>query len=712
MTESVRIPSVNCFGTDERSHGGVRSCGAKARVVWMGNHPFPARSRLPVPLWFPMMAFRMVFSLVAFVLPVLAQESFEMMPAGALTGINSAYGKWTSAEGHAVIIAGKGRSGNQALHLTGGASRSAVLELATPAAAPMELDCWTERWTRRGTCEFRIEARAGGKWLEIKRDDEVKVGGFHTRVQASAPAGTDAIRFTCTSEAGLMIDDLSLSRRGPMVLLEKLELVNPVVPVLRRKPVNPAVGFTLTTEGTDSPVRLDAVELSLAGSTRPQDIARIDLLPGSADPGGKFGPVIATAAPAETVVLTTRHPLAAGANPLWVSVTLKDDARIDGRIAVTLRRVKAGGKVLTAPAAAAAKPQRIGVALRMQGDDGSHSYRIPGLVRTKAGSLVAVYDIRYGHCGDLPAQIDVGVSRSTDGGQTWEPMRIAMDCGTMGDAFEADGLGDPAVLADTKTGRLWLAALWSHGNRAWNGSGPGLTPGETGQLLLCHSDDDGRTWSALRNITPLVKDPSWRLVFNGPGAGICMRDGTLVFPAQFRSADGGETRGKPFSTILSSKDGGETWAIGTGAKIDTTEAQVAELGDGSLLLNCRDNRGGSRTVMTTRDLGRTWSAHSTDRKALPEPVCMASLLRWDHPQLGRIFAFSNPASPKGRNSMTLKFSRDDCATWPERWHLLYDVRTCAGYSCLAPASADHLGVLYEGPCELYFLRVPLAECLP
>lgn len=658
------------------------------------------------------MMFRTLLALFALTRIACGVESFEDPPAGDLTNRASAYGKWTAEDGHATVIAGKGRSGNHALRLTGGAGHSATLELSSPAAAPMELDFWAERWTRRGDCDFRIEARANGAWQEIKRDDSVKVGGFLSQIRATVPAGTAALRFTCTSEAGLMIDDLALNRRGPMVLLDKLDVTRPVAPVLRRKAVNPSVDFTLTTEGTESPVRLEAVELSLAGTTRVRDIARIDLLTGTADPGGKFGPSIATAAPADPVVLTTSHPLASGANPLWVSVTLKDDADIDGKIAVTVRRVKAGGKVLTAPEVPGAKTQRIGVALRLQGDDGSHSYRIPGLVRTKSGSLVAVYDIRYGHCGDLPAQIDVGVSRSTDGGQTWEPMRIAMDCGTMGDAFEADGVGDPAILADSKTGRLWLAALWSHGNRAWNGSGPGLKPNETGQFVLSHSDDDGRTWSPLKTITPEIKDPKWRLAFNGPGAGICMRDGTLVFPAQFRAADGGETKGKPFSTILSSKDGGKSWTIGAGAKIDTTEAQVAELGDGSLLLNCRDNRGGSRTVMVTRDLGRTWSPHATDRKSLPEPVCMASLLRWDHPRLGRIFAFSNPASTKGRNSMTLKFSRDDCATWPDASHTLYDVRNCAGYSCLAPATEDTVGVLYEGPCELYFLRIPLPETIP
>lgn len=491
-----------------------------------------------------------------------------------------------------------------------------------------------------------------------------------------------------------------------------LTTASPNVPVLRRKAINPTLGFTVGLPAGAPGGVLEAVEISLAGTTRPEDIAELSVVPGSADPGGKFGAAIATLqATASPLVFAPNAPLHAGANPFWISVKLKDDARLDGRIAVALKRVKIGDRVLFPVPGGPVVPQRIGVGLRLQGDDGSHSYRIPGLVRTKAGSLVAVYDIRHSHCGDLPARIDVGVSRSSDGGQTWEEMRIAMHAGTLGAAYEADGVGDPAVLLDHTTGRLWIAALWSHGNHAWNGSGPGLTPAETGQLLVTHSDDDGKSWAALRNLTPSVKDPAWRLCFNGPGAGICTKDGTLVFPAQFRAANGGETQGKPFSTILWSKDHGTTWTIGSGARIDTTEAQVAELDDGSLMLNCRDNRGGSRTVMVTRDLGRTWQPHPSDRSALPEPVCMASLLRWDHPQRGTLFAFSNPATTRSRNQMTLKFSRDQALTWPERWHLCYDVRTGAGYSSLAPAGDDHLGVLYEGSCELYFLRIPLADCM-
>ncbi len=491
-----------------------------------------------------------------------------------------------------------------------------------------------------------------------------------------------------------------------------LTIAHPEVPVLRRKPVNPTLGFTVTLVGTLPPVSLEAVEVSLGGTTDPEDIEQLSLVPGGSDPGGKLGAALATAKPSTTpVIFTLMHPLNPGPNSFWISVTLKDTASIDDRIAVALKRVKVGGSALTPSPDDQATPQRIGVALRCQGDDGSHSYRIPGLVRTKAGSLLAVYDVRHKNCADLPARIDVGVSRSTTGGQTWENMRLAMHPGAMDAAFDADGVGDPAVLVDTQTGRILVTALWSHGNHGWAASGPGLTPSETGQLLLTHSDDDGTNWAPLRNLTPTVKDPAWRLCFNGPGTGICTTDGTLVFAAQFRAADGGETQGKPFATILWSKDHGENWHIGTGAKIDTTEAQVAALGDGSLMLNCRDNRGGSRTVMVTRDLGQTWLPHPTDRQALPEPVCMASLLRWDHPQYGSLFAFSNPASTRKRNRMTLKFSRDQGQTWPASSQVCYDTRVGAGYSCLAPASKDRIGVLYEGNCELYFLRIPLADCL-
>jgi len=112
------------------------------------------------------------------------------------------------------------------------------------------------------------------------------------------------------------------------------------------------------------------------------------------------------------------------------------------------------------------------------------------------------------------------------------------------------------------------------------------------------------------------------------------------------------------------------------------------------MINCRDNRGGARTVAVTQDLGKTWQLHPTDRSALKEPVCMASLMRWVHPKHGDLIFFSNPDTTSGRYDMTLKLSRDQGLTWPESGARLYDSRACFGYSCLAPAGPDHIGVLY------------------
>jgi sialidase-1 len=640
-----------------------------------------------------------------------AAFAFEAAAPGPLTSLDHPLGRWTAEEGNALVHQGNAKSGSRSLRITGEGERAAVLSLTAPAEEGSVLSFHAERWTRRDPFVFRIDARTAGKWMEIHNGDaEAKVGGFHTEFRIPLPAGTREVRFrvTAPSDTGILLDDFLLHRPGPAVAT-LVETFQPVCPAFIRNEFNPVLGFRIVVEGSEGSVDLEAIELGFGGTTRMTDIASFQLIVGSADPSAAPGAVVAKGtAVSEKMSLTLQHPLTSGEHWFWISPLLKDDASIDGRIDAAVFRIKAGGKTLEPEQASPDGSQRIGYAVRLPGDDGSKSYRIPALATSRSGTLIAAYDVRYDHSGDLPAKIDVGVSRSTDGGQSWEPMRTVI---TMANdpRYASDGVGDPAVLVDSQTGRIWIAALWSHGNRAWNGSGPGITPEETGQLLLVHSDDDGKSWSAPRNITPQVKDPAWRLLLNGPGAGITLRDGTLVFAAQYRAADGPPHEGKPFSTILWSKDRGETWQIGTGVKIATTEAQVAELADGSLMINCRDDRGGARTIAVTKDLGATWELHPTDRQALREPVCMASLLASRHPAHGEALWFSNPDTTSGRHSMTLKLSTDQGMTWPERHHRLYDSRSGFGYSCLAPVGDSHLGVLYEGRNTLNFIRLPLVE---
>ncbi len=368
--------------------------------------------------------------------------------------------------------------------------------------------------------------------------------------------------------------------------------------------------------------------------------------------------------------------------------------------------------------------------VRAAGQDDCDTYRIPGIVTTGKGTLIAVYDNRYNNSKDLQEDIDVGMSRSTDGGQTWEPMRVIMDMGEWGvNPERLNGIGDPAVLYDHTTGTIWVAALWISGfsetDMLWWASKPGMKPTETGQFVLTKSTDDGLTWSEPINITEQIKDPAWQLFFQGPGAGITLDDGTLVFPAQFKAdigekaLDGGQYTAH--STIVYSKDGGETWHVGTGAKPNTTEAQVVQLADGSLMLNMRDDLNrrvkdetNGRAVAVTTDLGKTWTIHPSSNSALQEPNCMASIIDTymeAEGQKQQVLFFSNPNDKEARINMTIKSSLDGGHTWPEEHQVLLNENQGFGYSCMTMVDENTVGILYEGAKELYFQKVAVEELL-
>ncbi len=345
---------------------------------------------------------------------------------------------------------------------------------------------------------------------------------------------------------------------------------------------------------------------------------------------------------------------------------------------------------------------RFGVLIRDSGWDGVNTYRIPALVRTNAGTLIAAYDARRLNASDLPGNIDVACSRSFDGGKTWKPMQAAIDI--KGEDEAKEGVGDPSILVDPQTGRIWIAALWAHNGKSLWQSEPGLKPETSGQLILSYSDDDGATWSEPRNITAEVApDMNWRILFQGPGSGIVTRKGTLVFPAQYLDENKGF-----FSTIVWSDDHGETWHVGTGAKRSTCEAQIVELNDGSIMINMR-NYGTNvfaRSVATTNDFGKTWSQEEEMSQTLPCPICQASLIRVKSTIDGddsNLLAFMNPNSPKRRINMTLKLSEDEGKTWPRALTLYRP--DCYGYSSIVKIDADTIGTLYETAGGLIYQTV-------
>lgn len=451
-----------------------------------------------------------------------------------------------------------------------------------------------------------------------------------------------------------------------------------------------------------------APDVAIATVSEPKFVSRIEARVGDAvvgyfDANGIFDadwnrPTKATQIP---IQIDDRSRLANGGEiSIWVVPSGLADPGTS--VEIGLKCIKAGSRTIDCSSPPIA--YRFGTLVRDSGWDGVARYRIPAIVRTSAGVLVAAYDARWNGFSDLPANIDVMCSRSFDDGNTWEKPTILMDF--QGANPEKEGVGDPALLFDRETGRIWAAAIWGRdGLGVWNAK-PGLKPGTSPRFVLSYSDDDGATWSEPRDVTnEVAPDKNWRFIFQGPGVGIALRDGKLVFPVQYS-----DENGTWFSTIVWSGDKGQSWNVGTGARSNVCEDQVVELNDGSLMLNMRNFTEKFRSVAVTKDLGKTWTEHPTSGSVLVEPVCQASLIRVKSTVDGDasdILAFMNPKSPTSRTNLTLRLSEDEGLSW-SRELTLYRAPSL-GYSSLTRLDGDAIGVLYETVGGLMFQRVKLAE---
>lgn len=414
------------------------------------------------------------------------------------------------------------------------------------------------------------------------------------------------------------------------------------------------------------------------------------------------------------IVLQAQQKLFPGINYFWVSLQMKPTTSLLAKVTATIKEASVDGQKVPVKLVNTQQIHRMGIGVRHAGDDNVAAYRIPGIVTSNKGTLLAVYDVRHNNSADLQEYIEIGLSRSEDHGQTWEQMRIPLSFGEYGELPKAqNGVGDPAILVDEQTGTIWIMAAWTHGMgnaRAWNNSQQGLDITHTAQLVLTKSDDDGKTWSQPINITQQVKNPQWFFLLQGPGRGISMENGTLVFAGQFIGVDR-----IPCACIIYSTDHGKTWNISQPARSNTTESQVAEINPGVLMLNMRDNRGGSRAVAITNDLGNSWQEHPSSRKSLAEPVCMASLIHVPaHKNILNkdILLFSNPNDTQQRKHMTIKASLDKGLSWSANNELLLDEGHSWGYSCLTLIDEETVGILYESStAHIAFQAVKLTDII-
>jgi len=485
----------------------------------------------------------------------------------------------------------------------------------------------------------------------------------------------------------------------------------PIQPVFIGETYNPVLKFEILT--TDTNVEIEDMVLEFGHSTT-GFIEQVQIFyTGDENEFSTNVQVGSTTDMEETLTIPFQQSLEKGQNYYWVSVELNDTVTLTDLLEINSTSVQINGRKYQAESDRSNIALRPAKKIRKANQDGVHTYRIPGMVTSNKGTLLAVYDVRHDTSSDLQGDIDVGLSRSTDGGETWEPMETIMNMGTWENrSLSENGIGDPAILVDRITGTIWVAGLWIHGypdTRAWNSSQQGIAPEETGQFVLVKSEDDGLTWSDPINITDQIKQPEWYLLLMGPGNGITMSDGSLVFASQYK-----DENGMPWSSIVYSSDGGEIWSISEPVRSNTTESQVVELEDGKLMINMRDNRGGARSVYTTTDMGNTWQEHSSSRSFLQEPVSMASLIRSNPEGSGynhNYLLFSNPNNTVSRVNMTMKLSKDQGVTWPSKYQVLLNENRGFGYSSLTMVGEETVGILYEGVRDLYFQKIRLDELL-
>lgn len=331
-------------------------------------------------------------------------------------------------------------------------------------------------------------------------------------------------------------------------------------------------------------------------------------------------------------------------------------------------------------------PQLVTVFTNSQ--DGYPAYRIPSLLTTKRGVMLAFAEGRMSLRDH--AENDIVLKRSTDGGLTWGALQVVAEDGT-------NALGNPTALVVRDTGRVLLMYQRYAKGFDEHKAEPGLDGPRICRTWLQHSDDDGATWSKPREITASVKRPTEvTSTATGPGIGLQLARGKHAGRILMPFNQGPYGKWKVYAVF--SDDGGTTWRYGETApepgKGFANEVQFIELNDGSVMLNARNQNGAKlRKISRSRDGGKTWSPLSDD-SALIESQCQASILR--HPGGGDsardVFLFSNPATQTGRTNGTIRLSRDEGKTWPVS-RVLY-----AGgfaYSCLASLPDGAVGCLFE-----------------
>lgn len=315
------------------------------------------------------------------------------------------------------------------------------------------------------------------------------------------------------------------------------------------------------------------------------------------------------------------------------------------------------------------------------GDYNSRNYRIPAVVTASDGTIVTATDKRKYNDRDLPEDIDILIKRSSDGGCTWsEPQTIAEGAGI------GRGFGDCALVRTNDNGGL--IAVFVGGAGFWQSR-----PDNPLRTYLCTSPDNGRTWSAPRDITHFVlgrdcvvaEHRGWWSSFFASGSGLLTRSGRIMFVAAVRE----DSLWKACNYVFYSDDNGDTWQCSRKASPRGDEAKLVELSDGRILMSIRSE--GHRLFNISEDGGLTWRDTTSVWPELEAPACNGDIIRCIVPDGREILLHSLPYG-KERKNVTVFASFDGGRTWPVHRTV---VPYSSAYSSLCQLPDGSIGLYVE-----------------
>ena len=428
--------------------------------------------------------------------------------------------------------------------------------------------------------------------------------------------------------------------------------------------------------------------------------------------------------------------------------------------------------------------------------DGINSYRIPALLKTDKGTLIAGADERRLHYSDW-GDIGMVVKRSEDKGQTWGD-RITLTNLRDNPKAKDPNIGSPVnidmvLVQDTETKRIFSVydmfpegkgifgmsaekeeaykeidgktyqILYREGeNGAYTIRENGVVYTPDGQatdyrvvvnpvkpaysdkgdlyqgeqllgniyftsnktspfriakdsyLWMSYSDDDGKTWSAPQDITPMVKADWMKFLGVGPGVGITLQNGPhkgrIVVPV-YTTNRTNHLNGSQSSRIIYSDDHGKTWHMGGGVNdkrtlhdgtvVDSsnmnnyyaqnTEASVVQLNNGQLKLFMRGLTGDLQ-VATSNDGGITWDNYVARYDVPDVYVQMAATHTVQDGKEYILLANANGPGRKNGHIRVARVEEDGELTWLHH-HLIQEGEYA--YNSLQQIGPKEFGLLYE-----------------